>query len=143
MGKKNGKNVSENAGSKYSQKLLVHAKQSATYTPKTASKRAIQKTAEPIGDLVSNEIADRIRKVSKTSQQSTLEIVTNEHDKEVSKQRYIYLQKKNRKLLIIWYQYNSVIMEYQKRILNLLDNKPNQPSKFRTKNCAEVNDDLQ
>ena len=101
MGKKNGKNVSENAGSKYSQKLLVHAKQSATYTPKTASKRAIQKTAEPIGDLVSNEIADRIRKVSKTSQQSTLEIVTNEHDKEVSKQRYIYLQKKNRKLLII------------------------------------------
>ena len=31
-------------------------------------------------------------------------------------------------------------MEYQK-IINLLDNKPNQPTKFRTKNCAEINDD--
>ena len=31
-------------------------------------------------------------------------------------------------------------MEYQK-ILNLLDNSPNQPSKFRTKNWAEINDD--
>ena len=31
-------------------------------------------------------------------------------------------------------------MEYQK-IINLLDNTPNQPSKFRTKNWVEVNDD--
>ena len=31
-------------------------------------------------------------------------------------------------------------MEYQK-IINLLDNTPNQPSKFKTKNWAEVNDD--
>ena len=31
-------------------------------------------------------------------------------------------------------------MEYQK-IMNLLDNSPNQPSKFRTKNWAEINDD--
>ena len=31
-------------------------------------------------------------------------------------------------------------MEYQK-ITNLLDNTPNQPSKFRTKNWAEINDD--
>ena len=27
-----------------------------------------------------------------------------------------------------------------KKIINLLDNKPNQPSKFRTKNWAEIND---
>ena len=32
-------------------------------------------------------------------------------------------------------------MEYQK-LINLLDNTLNQPSKFKTKNCAEVNDDL-
>ena len=32
-------------------------------------------------------------------------------------------------------------MEYQKTI-NLLDNTPNQPSKFRTKNWVEINDDL-
>ena len=31
-------------------------------------------------------------------------------------------------------------MEYQK-IMNLLVNKPNQPSKFRTKNCFKINDD--
>ena len=31
-------------------------------------------------------------------------------------------------------------MEYQK-IVNLLDDTPNQPSKFRTKNWAEINDD--
>ena len=31
-------------------------------------------------------------------------------------------------------------MEYQK-IINLLDNTPNQLSKFRTKNWVEINDD--
>ena len=31
-------------------------------------------------------------------------------------------------------------MEYQK-IMNLLDNTPNQPSKFRTKNWVEISDD--
>ena len=42
----------------------------------------------------------------------------------------IYLQKKDRKLL----------MEY-KKIINILDNTPNQPSKFKTKNCVEINDE--
>ena len=32
-------------------------------------------------------------------------------------------------------------MEYQK-IINLLDNVSNQPSKFRTKNWIEINDDI-
>ena len=31
-------------------------------------------------------------------------------------------------------------MEYQK-IINLLNDTPNQPSKFRTKNCVKVNDE--
>ena len=31
-------------------------------------------------------------------------------------------------------------MEYQK-IINLLENTPNQPTKFRTKNWVEINDD--
>ena len=31
-------------------------------------------------------------------------------------------------------------MEYQK-IIDLLDNTPNQPSKFRTKSWVEINDD--
>ena len=31
-------------------------------------------------------------------------------------------------------------MEYQE-VINLLDNTPNQPSKFRTKSWVEINDD--
>ena len=31
-------------------------------------------------------------------------------------------------------------MEYRK-LINLLDNTPNQPTKFRTKNWVEINDD--
>ena len=45
IGRNIGKNISKNSSCKYSQKLLDHAKQSATDTLKTASKRAIQKTA--------------------------------------------------------------------------------------------------
>ena len=36
--------------------------------------------------------------------------------------------------------YDNKIMEYQK-IIDLLDNTPNQPSKFKTKNWVEINDD--
>ena len=36
--------------------------------------------------------------------------------------------------------YNSIIMQYQKRI-NLLGNTQNQPTKFRTKNWVEINDE--
>ena len=38
--------------------------------------------------------------------------------------------------------YNNIIMEYQK-IANLLDNTSNQPSKFRTKNWVEINDEAE
>ena len=79
MGKNIGKNISKNLSGKDSQKRLDHAKQSATDAIKT-SKRVIQKTAEAIGDLVSNKTANKITKVSKN-----LEIVTNENNKEISK----------------------------------------------------------
>ena len=39
--------------------LLNTAKKSGTDAIKTASKRAIQKTAEATGDLVGNKIADK------------------------------------------------------------------------------------
>ena len=45
----------------------------------------------------------KIIKVSKNSPQNNLETVTNENDKETPKERYIYLQKNEKKLLIIWY----------------------------------------
>ena len=44
---------------KFSQKLVDTAKKSATDTIKTASKRAIQKTAE-VTDLIGNKLADKI-----------------------------------------------------------------------------------
>ena len=50
MGRNIGKDVSKNLSSKYSQKLFDHAKQTATDALKTASKWAIQKTAEVTGD---------------------------------------------------------------------------------------------
>ena len=68
-----GKNISKSLNSKYSQKLLDHAKQSATDAFKTSSKGAIQKAVEATGYLIENKIADR---VSKTSPKNNLE--TNE-----------------------------------------------------------------
>ena len=50
---------------KYTQKLFDTTKISATDAIKTASKRAIQKTAEATGDLVGNKIADKITSASK------------------------------------------------------------------------------
>ena len=54
--KKAGKSISRNLSSKYSRKLLDHAKQSPADTLKTDSKRAVQKTAEATGDLIGNKI---------------------------------------------------------------------------------------
>ena len=45
MGRSIGKNISKNLSSKYGQKLIDHAKQSATYALRTASKRAISKNS--------------------------------------------------------------------------------------------------
>ena len=44
----------------------------------------------------------RITEVSKNSQKNNSEIVTNENDKEIPKERYISLEERE-KLLIIWY----------------------------------------
>ena len=53
--------------------------------------------------------------------------------------KYIYLQDKDRILLMISDQYNSITIENQK-IINLLYNKSNQPTKVRKKNWVEIND---
>ena len=49
-GKHIAKNISKNLSSNYSQKLLDHAKKSATDSLETSSKRVIQKTGEATGD---------------------------------------------------------------------------------------------
>ena len=67
MTKNTRQNIIKIFNGKYSQKLLDHAKQLATDVLKTASKGAIQKTAEATGDLVGSKIADQITNVSRTS----------------------------------------------------------------------------
>ena len=68
-------------------KLIDTAKKSATDAIKTASKRAIQKTAKATGDLVGNKIADKITSVSK---KSTKKLPTIDEDVELTThKRYI------------------------------------------------------
>ena len=67
--------------------MLTQLKKFATDAIKTASKRAIQKTAEATGDLVGNKIADKIRSVSKKSHNE--EIRSNEVNNQIPKERYI------------------------------------------------------
>ena len=69
--------------------VFDRTKQSATDAFKTLLKRAIQKTVEATGGLIGNKVADKIAKTSKTSKQNNPETVTNEHDKEILKGRYI------------------------------------------------------
>ena len=54
---KHATKVAKNMSNKYSQKFLDSAKKFTTDAIKTASKRAIQKTAEGTGDLIGNKTA--------------------------------------------------------------------------------------
>ena len=60
------KNIGKNLSNKYSQKLIDTAKKSTTDAIKTASKRAIQKSAEATGDLIGNKKADKITSISRS-----------------------------------------------------------------------------
>ena len=70
---------------------------SKTDALKTSSKRVVQKRVEPTDDLTGNKIAkaiaelydSKITKVLKNSQQNNSETVTNEHDKEIPKEKYL------------------------------------------------------
>ena len=84
-----------NLSNEHGQKLLDSTKKSAADAIKTASKRAIQKTAETAGDLIGNKIADKITSVSKTS---TNALQNNETEEDVEratpKKRYISLEER-------------------------------------------------
>ena len=98
--------VAKNMSNKYSQKLVDTAKKSATDAIKTASKRAIQKTAEATRDLVGNKIADKI--TAKSSPKDFTSASKNHTMKKYSqmklimkyRKRDIFLQKKGNKLLM-------------------------------------------
>ena len=69
---------------KYGKKLVDTAKKSAADVIKTASTRAIQKTAEATGDLVGNKIADKITSVSKKSTEKLPTIDIYHHKRYIS-----------------------------------------------------------
>ena len=53
-------------GDKYGKKSMDTATKTGIDVAKTASKRLVQKTAEAIGDLIGNKIADKIISLGKT-----------------------------------------------------------------------------
>ena len=82
---------------KYGKKLVDTAKKSATDAIKTASKRAIQKTAEATCDLIGNKIADEITSISK---KSTKKLPTIDEDAELSTHKKRYISAKERQQII-------------------------------------------
>ena len=82
------KNMDKILSNKYGQKHLDCAKKSTTDAIKTASKRAIQKSAEATGDLIGNKIADKITSASK---KSAKELHNNDEteDLDTTNKRYI------------------------------------------------------
>ena len=86
--------MAKSLSNKYGQKLLDSAKKSTTDAIKTASKRAIQKTAKATGYLIDNKIADKITSVSKKSNNNN----NNNNNKGVEltthKKRYISLEER-------------------------------------------------
>ena len=79
----------KNFGNKYGKKLIDTATKTGIDAAKTASKRVVQKTAKATGDLIRNEIADKINSIGKPK------------EKETKKQKkFIFHQKKDNKLLM-------------------------------------------
>ena len=82
----------KNMSNEYSQKILDAAKKSTADATKTVSKVAIQKTAEATGDLIGNEIADKIISISKNYPK---ELQSQHEDEiEIPKERYISPEKR-------------------------------------------------
>ena len=74
--------VAKNMSNKYSQNLVDAAKKSATDAIMTASKKAIQKTAEATGNLIDNKIADKI--TAKTNPKDVISASKKAHNEEQS-----------------------------------------------------------
>ena len=58
----------KNFGDKYVKTLMDTAAKTGIDAAKTASKRVVQETAETTGDLIENNIADRITSVGKSKE---------------------------------------------------------------------------
>ena len=91
--------MGKNLSNKYGQKL-DSAKKSTTDAIKTASERAIQKTAEATSDLISNKLADQITSASKSS--AELQSKNDDANSEIGVPRKDrYLHKEDNRLLMM------------------------------------------
>ena len=81
-------------GDKQGKNLINTATKTEVDAAKTASKRVVQKTAEAIGSLIRNKIADKL--VQWVNQK-----VKKKKMKKIKDKKSTYHQKKDRKLLII------------------------------------------
>ena len=84
--------IAKHMNNRYSQKLFDSATKFTTDPVKTASKRAFQKEAEAIGDLIGNKIADGITNLSK--EPSKWLHSQNENELEIPKERYMSPEKR-------------------------------------------------
>ena len=98
---------------------------------KSTSEWVVQKTAEATGDLIGNEIADKITSLGKTKSK----------EKEDERQE-IYIPPEKRQQIIddLRLFWHHIKMEYQK-ITNLSGTTPDQVSRFITKKWVEVHDE--
>ena len=76
-----------NFNSKYGKKLTDTAIKTGQDFATTAGKAIVHKSAEATGDLIGNEIADKITSASKKSQNE--EMQSTEVNNEIPKERYI------------------------------------------------------
>ena len=96
--------MDKSLSNKYGKKLPDSAKKSTTISIKTASKRAIPKTAEATGDLIGNKIVDKITSVSKKSAMElhSKELPNNnkETDAEINTHKERYISPEERQQII-------------------------------------------
>ena len=95
------KNMGKSLSNKYGQKLLDSAKKSTTDAIKTASKRAIQKTAEATGNFFGNEIADKITSVSKKKKPEKASQNNETEDVEIATPKKRYISPEERQQIIV------------------------------------------
>ena len=127
MSKHIGKNISKNLSSKKLKafkRFLITLNNPPQMHLKFLQKQQFTKTAKATGDLVINKNVDKITKVSRT----------------------LPIQLKVK--LEVWHLIEKQLEKNQKKDrwnikkkINLLDNTPDQQSKFRTKNWFETNND--
>ena len=92
---KMGKSLSN----KYGQKLLDSAKKSTADAIKTASKRAIQKTAKATIDVIGNKIADKVTSISKNPTNNN-DNIDNNDDVELTTHKKGYISPEERQQII-------------------------------------------